>query len=62
MRISRLEPGDFDEWLRTRLTLWLELSAETHRSEMHAILADQTCQTFVAVRPGGRLGGRGLCL
>ena len=55
MKIRRLEPGDFYEWLRMRLTLWPELSAETHRSEMHAILADQTCQTFVAVRPDGRL-------
>ena len=55
MRIRRLEPGDFDEWLRMRLVLWPELNAENHRSEMHAILADQTCQTFVAVRPDGRL-------
>jgi hypothetical protein len=55
MKIRRLEPGDFDEWLRMRLVLWPELNAENHRSEMHAILADQTCQTFVAVRPDGRL-------
>jgi hypothetical protein len=61
MKIRRLETGDFDEWLRMRLALWPELSAENHRSEMHEILVDQTCQTFVAVRPGGRLGGRGQC-
>jgi len=57
MKIRKLELDDFDEWLRMRLDLWPEISAEIHRSEMHEILADQTCQTFVAVRPDGRLGG-----
>jgi aminoglycoside 6'-N-acetyltransferase I len=57
MKIRKLEPGDFDEWLRMRLALCPELSAEIHRSEMQAIMVDPTCQTFVAVRPDGSLGG-----
>lgn len=57
MKIRKYEPDDFGEWLRMRLALWPETSAGRHRLEMQEILAHPTCQTFVAVRPDGRLGG-----
>jgi aminoglycoside 6'-N-acetyltransferase I len=56
MHIRRVEPRDFEEWLRMRQVLWPGEAAR-HRLEMQEILSDQTSPVFVAERPGGSLGG-----
>ncbi|MGD2157811.1 MAG: GNAT family N-acetyltransferase [Anaerolineales bacterium] len=56
--IRRLAPTDWGEWLRLRDALWPDTKTEEQRSEMHEILDDpQKNAVFVAVRPGGGLGG-----
>lgn len=57
MNIRRVEPADWDEWLRMRCALWDEATPEEHQAEMRAILSDPDSPVFVAVRPDGRLGG-----
>lgn len=57
MLLRPVEYGDFDEWLRMRLSLWPEHSLGELREEMEAILSDRTNAVFVVVRPNGVLGG-----
>lgn len=57
MNIRRIEPADWDEWLRMRCALWDDATPEEHQAEMRAILSDPDSPVFVAVRPDGRLGG-----
>lgn len=57
MLLRPVEYGDFDEWLRMRLSLWPEHSPGELREEMEAILSDRTNAVFVVVRPNGVLGG-----
>lgn len=57
MNIRRIEPADWDEWLRMRCALWDDATPEEHEAEMRAILSDPDSPVFVAVRPDGRLGG-----
>jgi len=45
-------PADDPEWLRLRTGLWPDLSAATHRAEMHAWLARRDAVVLVASRPG----------
>lgn len=55
IRPARTE--DLEEWLRMRLALWPDHSAEAFRAEMQAMLQNPLTPVFVAVRPDGRLGG-----
>lgn len=57
MNIRRVEPADWDEWLRMRRALWDDVTPEEHQAEMRAIVADSDSPVFVAARPDGRLGG-----
>lgn len=57
MLIRRLEPRDQSEWLRMRLTLWPDYTADEHRAEMLTLSADASTITFVADRGDGALGG-----
>lgn len=57
MKIRSLEPSDYDEWSRMRLTLWPDQEPADLRREMEEILADPRQPVFVAERPEGRLGG-----
>ena len=57
MEIRPIEPPDLTEWLRMRLALWPDHTAEEHRAEMNEILLDTDQSIFVAVRPGGGLCG-----
>ena len=44
---------DFAEWLRMRLLLWDDSTAEEHAAEMRELLAQETFAVFVAERPDG---------
>ncbi|MFN8595460.1 MAG: aminoglycoside 6'-N-acetyltransferase [Anaerolineae bacterium] len=57
MLIRRLETRDQSEWLRMRLTLWPDHTADEHRAEMLTLSADDSMITFVADRGDGALGG-----
>lgn len=57
MKIRPLEPADYDEWSRMRLTLWPDQEPADLRREMKEILADPRQPVFVAERSDGRLGG-----
>ncbi|MCS6994755.1 MAG: GNAT family N-acetyltransferase [Anaerolineales bacterium] len=57
MKIRRVEPADWDEWLRMRCALWDEATPEEHEDEMRQMLSDPLAPVFVAVRPGGGLAG-----
>ena len=57
MMIRPVEERDFDEWLRMRLTLWPDQSADDLRAEMATLRADESTATFVADRGDGTLGG-----
>lgn len=57
MNIRRIEPADWDEWLRMRCALWDDAAPEEHQAEMREILADADSPVFVAARSDGRLGG-----
>ena len=55
--IRPLTPADRDEWLRMRLALWPDDTAEALSAEMGKMLADQAVAVIGAERPGGGLGG-----
>jgi len=55
--IRRAIQLDKPEWLRMRLLLWPDDTAESFSKEMDALLADPLTPVFVAVRPNGLLGG-----
>lgn len=55
--IRRAAPTDKPEWLRMRLALWPDSSAEEFAPELDNILADQLTPVFVAARANGKLGG-----
>ncbi|PWH11912.1 MAG: hypothetical protein DDG60_15770 [Anaerolineae bacterium] len=57
MNIRRLQPSDWDEWLRMRCALWDDTTPEEHRAEMRSLLADPDSPVFVAECSDGRLGG-----
>lgn len=58
MDIRLVRESDRDEWLRMRATLWPDTSLEEHRKDIDEVLADLAATpVFVAVRPGGGLGG-----
>ena len=55
--IRPLREADQDEWLRLRMALWPDHTAEEMRQEMAALLADSQQPVFVAERPDGGLCG-----
>lgn len=55
--IRPLAPADREEWLRMRLALWPDNTADGLEAEMDKLLTDQAVALFVAERPGGELGG-----
>jgi aminoglycoside 6'-N-acetyltransferase I len=56
--VRRIAPTDWQEWLRMRVALWTESSTQEQRIEMNEIINHQQDNAvFVAVRPGGGLGG-----
>ena len=55
--IHRVTVADKAEWLRMRLLLWPDNTAEECLEEMEEIFANPLTPVFVAVRPDGRLGG-----
>jgi aminoglycoside 6'-N-acetyltransferase I len=55
--IRPLAPADHNEWLRMRLALWPDHTAEDLSAEMENLLAAETVAVFVAGRPGTGLGG-----
>jgi aminoglycoside 6'-N-acetyltransferase I len=61
MIIRKVEAGDREEWLRMRLELWPDSSAEKEGEEIDTMLAGYPLPTsmaaFVAVRPEGGLCG-----
>jgi aminoglycoside 6'-N-acetyltransferase I len=57
MVIRPVEERDSSEWLRMRLTLWPDHTADEMRAEMEALRTDESVATFVADRGDGTLGG-----
>jgi aminoglycoside 6'-N-acetyltransferase I len=57
MSVRQYCTADESEWLRMRLELWPDLSAEAHRDEMSGWLARTDAVVLVASRPGGGLAG-----
>jgi aminoglycoside 6'-N-acetyltransferase I len=57
MKIRPIEAADFDEWLRLRLALWPDHTADEHRAEMQQIAGESLSPVFVADRGNGRLSG-----
>lgn len=57
MEIRPIEAADFDEWLRLRLALWPDHTADEHRAEMMQIANDSLSPVFVIERGHGRLAG-----
>ena len=57
MHIRRLFTDDFEEWLRMRLALWPEYSADEHRAEMETELTDSDWAVFVLARQPAGLAG-----
>ena len=55
--IRRATYADKSEWLRMRLSLWLDGTAESFSKDMDGLLADPLMPVFVIARPGGGLGG-----
>jgi hypothetical protein len=56
--IRPLNPAtDFAEWLRMRLLLWDDSTAEEHSAEMREFLPQETFAVFVAERLDGGLAG-----
>jgi aminoglycoside 6'-N-acetyltransferase I len=55
--IRPLTPADRDEWLRMRLALWPDDTAEALAAEMEKLLTAEAVGLFVAERPNGGLGG-----
>lgn len=57
MIIRSIDPSDFDEWLRMRLSLWPDHVSAELINEMREILADPHQPVFVAERHPGLLAG-----
>ncbi len=59
MRIRRVQPADWSEWLRMRTALWPDCPREKHEREMALGIspAGPPAAILVAERPGGGLGG-----
>lgn len=57
MSVRLIQPGDYDEWLRMRQTLWPEDTVDEMHTEMDEILTDEQQVVFVVPSPGGGLGG-----
>ena len=55
--IRRATYADKSEWLRMRLSLWPDGTAESFSKDMDGLLADPLMPVFVVARPGGSLGG-----
>lgn len=55
--IRRATAADTEEWLRLRLALWPQHSPQELLPEMEKLLAERWSPVFVAIRPGGGLGG-----
>ena len=55
--IRHATSADKSEWLRMRLLLWPDGTAESFSKDMDGLLADPLVPVFVAVRLSGRLGG-----
>lgn len=55
--IRRVLAEDKSEWLRMRLALWSDNTAEEALAEMDEFLSDPSAPVFVAVRENGKLGG-----
>lgn len=49
--------ADKPEWLRMRLLLWPDGTAESFSKDMDGLLAGPLTPVFVAARPDGSLGG-----
>ncbi len=57
MLVRFITAQDRSEWLRMRLVLWPDHSAEGHLIEMGELSADPTCAILVAARADEGLGG-----
>lgn len=55
--IRRAMNADKPEWLRMRLLLWPDGTAESFSKDMDGLLAGPLTPVFVAARPDGSLGG-----
>jgi aminoglycoside 6'-N-acetyltransferase I len=55
--IRRMERSDWDAWLRMRLALWPDATAQEHLAEMETMLSDVDAPVFMAVRVDGAPGG-----
>jgi len=55
--IRRAAAPDLDDWLRMRQLLWPYSDPAELRAEVESMLSDPLEPAFVAVRPGGSLGG-----
>jgi aminoglycoside 6'-N-acetyltransferase I len=55
--IRRATHADKPEWLRMRLLLWPDGTAESFSKDMDGLLDDPLTPVFVAARPVGGLGG-----
>ena len=55
--IRLLQSNEHQEWLRMRLALWPDNTAEALLSEMDEIMADPNQPVFVLARSAGGLGG-----
>lgn len=55
--IRKASAEDKSEWLRLRLALWPDNTAEDALAEMDEFLSDANTPVFVAVRENGKLGG-----
>lgn len=55
--IRKASAEDKSEWLRLRLALWPDNTAEEALAEMDEFLSDANTPVFVAVRENGNLGG-----
>jgi aminoglycoside 6'-N-acetyltransferase I len=56
MTVRVLQRPDWGEWLRMRCVLWPD-EPDAHEAEMRQWLSRPDTAVFVAVRPGGGLGG-----
>ena len=49
MKIRRVEPGDWAEWLRMRTALWPDCPREKQEEEMHLTLSPSLPVSHVSV-------------
>lgn len=55
--IRRAQSADKPEWVRMRLLLWPDNTAEEFSADIDDYLRDPAVVCFVAIRPAGGLGG-----